>query len=154
MTDAHVVRLDGGRYRLSFDDEEQELLRGICKQMRELMQVGGDAVVRLFPPAYLDDPEREQEYEELMHDDLQRSHEEALSTLESIVGMDEVDETQLNGWTRALNDMRLVLGTTLDVTEDLDISTLPDDDERLPGLYLYQYLSYLQGESVDALLGD
>ena len=40
-----------------------------------------------------------------------------------------------------LNDVRLVLGTELDVTEDFDWDGLDPDDERLPALAVYAYVS-------------
>ena len=55
----------------------------------------------------------------------------------------------------ALNDLRLVLGTRLDVSEDT-VEVEPDDDDA-PAYAVYGYLSYLLGEVVDALadgLGD
>ena len=47
--------------------------------------------------------------------------------------------------------MRLVLGTELDVTEDLDWEALDQDDARLPGLSLYAYVSWIQEQLVEAL---
>jgi hypothetical protein len=47
--------------------------------------------------------------------------------------------------------MRLVLGTTLDISEDLDLDALDDDDPRIPGLVVYQLLTQYVGEIVHAL---
>ena len=48
---------------------------------------------------------------------------------------------------RALNDIRLWLGTLLDITEDQN-----DDDD--PPHLLYHLLTEIQGLAVEALLGD
>jgi hypothetical protein len=52
-----------------------------------------------------------------------------------------------------LNDARLTLGTRLDVTEETDFEALDPDDPRTPGLAAYAWLTYLEGDLVEALLG-
>jgi hypothetical protein len=49
----------------------------------------------------------------------------------------------------AINDLRLVLGTRLDVTEEMEGVAV--DDPRAPALAVYQYLTYLLSEIVQAL---
>ena len=65
------------------------------------------------------------------------------------VESDRVDENQLHAWSTALNDLRLVLGTRLDVTEDMD--EVDPEDPRAPAFALYGYLTWLQGEIIEAL---
>ena len=52
---------------------------------------------------------------------------------------------------RALNDLRLVLGTRLDVQEDTFLEELPPDDPRAPALAVYGYLSWTQEQLIAAL---
>ncbi len=50
-------------------------------------------------------------------------------------------------WLRALNDLRLAIGTRLDIKEEDDYATwekLPDDDPRRLTYDLYDWLGYLQ----------
>jgi hypothetical protein len=50
-------------------------------------------------------------------------------------------------WLRALNDLRLAIGTRLDIKEEDDYSVwekLPDDDPRRLTYDLYDWLGYLQ----------
>ena len=69
--------------------------------------------------------------------------------MEATAAEDELDEAQASGWLTALNDLRLVLGTRLDVSEDLpDIDA---DDPEAPAYAVYDYLGYLLSEVVDAL---
>ncbi len=72
---------------------------------------------RLFPPAYIDDPEGEAEYRRLMGDDLLQGRQAALDTMAATVDATELDEGQITVLS-CLNDLRLVLGTQLDVSED------------------------------------
>ncbi|WP_143229445.1 DUF2017 domain-containing protein [Actinophytocola xanthii] len=60
---------------------------------------------------------------------------------------------QAESWLSAVNDVRLALGTTLGVTEDMP-EELPPDDPRSPHLGVYQWLTWLQEHLVLALSGD
>lgn len=59
---------------------------------------------------------------------------------------------QAEAWLSALNDVRLALGTALDVTEDMP-DELPDDDPRAPHLGVYHWLTWVQESLVQALAG-
>ncbi|MET8470489.1 DUF2017 domain-containing protein [Streptomyces sp. NPDC006422] len=58
-------------------------------------------------------------------------------------------------WMRALNDLRLAIGTRLDITaeEDTDLLyRLPDDDARKPMVMAYLWLGGLQETLVETLM--
>jgi hypothetical protein len=59
---------------------------------------------------------------------------------------------QADAWLSALNDVRLALGTALDVTEDMP-DELPPDDPRAPHLGVYHWLTWVQDTLVQALTG-
>lgn len=143
---------------------EAALLTGLPAQIRELIE-GGEGQVhdRLFPPAYLDptEEEAEQEWQRLSHEELVRGKLEALDALVSTLARAvegrrgkvrmELDADETIAWLGALNDLRLALGVMLEVTEDLDIAALDPADPRAPGLHLYGFLTWVQGELIDAL---
>ncbi|MFL6144714.1 MAG: DUF2017 domain-containing protein [Labedaea sp.] len=56
-------------------------------------------------------------------------------------------------WLAALNDVRLALGTALDVTEEMP-DELPPDDPRAPHLGVYHWLTWMQESLIHALAGD
>lgn len=60
---------------------------------------------------------------------------------------------EADAWLSAVNDVRLALGTALDVTEDMP-DELPPDDPRAPHLGVYQWLTWMQESLVHALAGD
>jgi Domain of unknown function (DUF2017) len=139
-----------GEIRLRLPEDEQTLLRGIAASTRALLADGEDpALRRLFPPAY-DDPELEQEYRELTGGQLAAGRERALQHLEATVDREVLSAQDADLWLRALNDVRLVLGTRLDVTEDLDWDGLSPQDPRAPELALYAYVSWIQEQLVEA----
>ena len=60
---------------------------------------------------------------------------------------------QADAWLSALNDVRLALGTTLSVSEDMP-DDLPEDDPRAPHLGVYHWLTWMQESLVTAMAGD
>jgi hypothetical protein len=148
-----VHRTRGGRFRLRLTDEEREVLRALPGQLRDQLDTEDPSLRRLHPPAYQDDPEREREYRRLVHDDLVRQRLQALEVMESTIDAGSLDEEQMTAWLGALNDLRLVLGTRLEVTEEMYEEGIPDQDPRAASFALYQYLGWLEEQIVSALAG-
>jgi hypothetical protein len=146
-----VRRTGHGTYRVRLPEPERDLLASLAEQLRELLTETTDdpTVRRLFPTAYNEDPERDREYQQLVRDDLLEGRLAVLATLEATLAADELDEAELTAWLRALNDVRLVLGTRLDVSEDL--REVDADDPDAPAYAVYEYLGFLLTEVVDAL---
>jgi hypothetical protein len=72
------------------------------------------------------------------------------ATLPPTGGEVRLDADQAAAWLRTTNDLRLALGTRLDITED----TEPPDDvtgEEGQQLAVYYWLTGVQGSLVDAL---
>ena len=64
----------------------------------------------------------------------------------------ELTEDAANAWVAAVNDLRLALGTMLDIRPD-GPDRLPDDHPLAPHLDVYQWLTVLQEYLVLALIG-
>ena len=146
-----IRRTRTGRYEINLPAPERTLLGNLADQLRELMSETTDepSVRRLFPTAYHDDPERDREYQQLVRDELLERRLTALATLETTLEADELDEGQLGAWLSSLNDLRLVLGTRLDVSEGpIDVDA---DDPHAPAYAVYEYLGFLLSQVVDAL---
>ena len=115
------------------------------------------ALARLFPDAYPEDAEAAGEFRRYTEPTLRDAKRAAARTaLESIGDAEEqqlLSPEQVDAWLRALNDVRLVLGERLGVTEDLEelIDSLEDDDPRLGLFWIYDRLTYLQETLVQAL---
>lgn len=119
------------------------------------------ALRRLLPDAYADDT-LSGEFRRLMDGELRRQKAEALDELRDAVdGAGEgsvklrLAPQQAESWLQALTDIRLVLGTRLDVTEDLEDrwAKLGPDDPMAPLLAAYEWLGWLQESVVLALDG-
>jgi hypothetical protein len=139
-----VKRVRSGRFQLRLSADERDVLRSLPEQLKEMLTEDDPALRRLFPPAYLDDPKAENEYHRLMREDLLEHHRAALDVMAATIDADELDEDQLTSWMGAINDLRLVLGTKLDVSED-------EVQLETPADHLYHYLGYLMEEIVVAL---
>jgi hypothetical protein len=143
-------RGNDGVYTVSLEAYERERLRSLPGQLRDLLATDDPALVRLYPPAYLTDDEANEEYLRLTRGELTSRRLEALDLLESTVDAVQLTEEQMAGWMGALNDLRLVLGTRLDVSEEDDLDAVPDDDPDAPAWALYGYLGYLLEAVVEA----
>ena len=145
-----ITRRRDGAFNVKLPDAERELVIGLVGQLRELL-VADDApgLERLFPPAYADDEEREREYRSLVHDELLEKRFAALDIVEATVQEPRLDEAQLTAWMGAINDVRLVLGTILDVSEDME--DIDPGDPRAGSFAVYGYLTHLLAQIVSVL---
>jgi len=102
---------------------------------------------RLFPPAYSTDEDAQRNYESVTRTELSAHHRRALATLSRTARATSIDDEELNEWLTAVNDLRLVLGTVLGVTEEQPASATGASSQMV----VYVYLSQLEAELVDVL---
>jgi hypothetical protein len=146
---ARIRRARDGGFEFRISEEERDLVAGLIPQMQELLTVDDPALRRVFPPAYANDEDKDDEYRRLMRDELLAGRYGDLDVVEDTLRSERLTAEQTEAWMRALNTVRLVLGTRLDVTEDMD---RPDpDDPDAASFAVYEYLSMLVSELVDAL---
>jgi hypothetical protein len=109
---------------------------------------------RLLPDAYSGDDQAAAEFRRFTERGLRDGKvSDAKRVLAALEGSSAVDDgitlepdDQLS-WLRALNDLRLAIGTRLDIKEEDDYGVwekLPDDDPRRLTYDLYDWLGYLQ----------
>lgn len=151
MAVRRIERQRDGTFRLMLPADERDVLRTLPAQLRDLLATDDPGLVRLFPPAYADDRDADDEYGALVRDELRRGRIEALRVVEATVDAERLDEAQLTAWLDALESLRLVLGTQLDVTEETYAHEPHPSDPSAPALALYGYLSWLQEQAVEAL---
>ena len=126
------------------------------------------ALARLFPDAYgegEDAAEHSAEFRRFTENDLRsRKRGDALALVRGIdaAGSDRrgrvdirLDKDDSTRWLGALNDLRLTLGTRLEVTEDPeaaeDLYALPDEDPRKPLMMAYLWLGGLQETLIEVV---
>ncbi|GLW05042.1 hypothetical protein Misp01_01720 [Microtetraspora sp. NBRC 13810] len=112
------------------------------------------ALARLFPSAYADDEQAAEfrRFTEAGLRDGKRADAQVVRET-AVVGTIALTAEQGRAWMRALNDVRLTLGTRLEITEDVhdELAGMPEDDPRYPAFVTYDWLTYLQDTLVRAL---
>lgn len=150
-----IVTRSGQRFTLHIGADEREVVAGLLTELRT-MQSDPDAVeavARLFPVVHPDDPEQEEEWQRLMRDELVTSRAAAIDTVIGVLRRSgrkvSLDDAEMTAFIQAVNSIRLVLGTVLDVGEDEDdlSATLLES----PEYGLYGYLSLVLDASVRVL---
>ncbi len=146
-----IERDPAGGVRLNFREQEVLLVQELLREVEWLLEDPDDpAVRRLFPPAHTD-PESEEQYRSLVRDQLVSGRAKALATMRDTLAQETLSSDEADAWLRTLNDLRLVLGTRLDVTEDTDFENIDPHEPRGRDLAVYAYLSWLQEQLVEAL---
>lgn len=147
-----VVANGGGTFSISLTTDERATLLGFVDQLKSILMSGPDdtRLKRLYPTAYHDDPKHDAEYQGYMRDELSQSRMASIAMVEEVLGSEgPVSEAQLHAFMTVLNNLRLVLGTLLDVGEEDDE---PHEDHPSFGQWqLYSYLGWLLEWTVSAL---
>jgi hypothetical protein len=149
-----IRRQRDGRYRLRLDAAVRSLLRSVPEQLLPILGSDDPMTRRLYPPAYVgqDNAKAEADYRQMVGGVLENHHRQALETLVETADAETLSAEELNAWLSAVGMIRLVLGTRLDVSEDMDEPE--GEDPRLPEFALYQLLSVLQEAIIEVLAED
>jgi hypothetical protein len=113
-----VEAVDGG-FRVNLSRIEQRVLQQAFDDLRVMIVNDDPSTKRLTPTAYVDDPALDEEYRKMVGDDLQASQLAAFDVVEHSIDGSTVSRDELEAWMRSVNAVRLVIGTQLDVGEDL-----------------------------------
>jgi hypothetical protein len=112
---------------------------------------------RLLPDAYKDDPEKAGEFRKYTESSLREAKkyfaQTLLETLPPEGGKVRLTGDQARDWLRALNDIRLMFGVRLEVTEEFEeqLAALDPKDPRLAAFEVYGWLGMVQESLVHAL---
>jgi hypothetical protein len=155
-----AFRRKGADVVARLDLAEAGIIGLLLDQLEQLLEaaeddVAGDPVLeRLFPDGHRGDPALAADYRELTESALRGGKADDLATVRATLppegGDVRLDPEQAAAWLRCTNDLRLALGTRLEITED----TEPPDEvtgEESQQLAVYYWLTSVQGSLVDAL---
>lgn len=150
-----MATADGWEFNL--EPEERDLLIRLLGELKSLLtseenETTKPLLHRLFPPAFLDDEEKEAEYQRLMREELVASRVAAVETVNELLGPDGPEfltENETMAFMQSVNAVRLVLGTMLDITDDeaADVADMDDSPEH----HLYSYLGWILEWTVRSL---
>lgn len=146
---------EGDGYAVHLSRGVRGLLVELCQQSRALLEAedpsSDPAVARLFPPAYEDDPLRNLEFETNLGAAPRTGKLEAIETVERTAQATALTEDELLAWIGVVNDLRLVLGTRIEITEEATEEDFPAGDPRLESYRVYQFLGYLLQGMLEAM---
>ena len=138
---------------MHFDAGEVDALRALVEQLRDLLTgreasaSDNEVLERLFPPAY-DSAAEDKAYRELVGDALREEKEANLRVVSE--GLERAGEgfvtlrrEEVDAWLAVLTDMRLAIGTRLEVTEETMAETEPRGPEA-PAFRVLHWLGWLQ----------
>ncbi len=171
-----AFRREGNAVVVAFDEVEASLLRHLVGEVSDLLEPDGSAadgdplaaldspsqpaptdpaLARLLPDGYRDDADSAGEFRRLTESELRQQKRDSAALLLADLPAEGGGEVRLDPetterWLTALNDVRLALGTRLDITEDM---AEPDqDDPDAPAYVVYVWLSQLQDVLVQVAL--
>lgn len=114
-------------------------------------------LARLLPDGYNDDPAAADEFRKYTESSLRESKkyfaQTMLDTLPANGGRVKLTGDQARDWLRALNDVRLMFGVRLEVTEDFEeqLAALDPRDPKVAAFEVYGWLGAVQESLVQAL---
>lgn len=177
----HGFRRARGRVVLRLADGEAALLEVMLNQLLDLVvstePVDDDplatlvgigtaaappddpALARLLPDAYRDDADAAADFRRYTERELRYAKCGNAETVERTLRRATaargatLSRAEVSAWLLTLNDLRLVLGTRLDVGEDWpsDYERMAPDDPARMALEVYDWLTWLQGSLVELL---
>ena len=154
-------RARGGRVVARLDRAEAGVMGLLLDQLEQLLDAdpadsSGDPVMdRLFPAGHRSDRAMAEDYRGLTEQSLREGKADDLAIVRATVPPDgghvRLDLDQAGAWLRTTNDLRLALGTRLEISEDSEppAEIVDDADHQLA---VYYWLTALQGSLVDALV--
>ena len=143
---ALAFKRDGDRTTVLLGTDERDLVADLARQFHAVVADDEDPhLTRLYPTAYVDDDERQDDYAALVHDDLVRTRLGTADVVMATARAESLDDEELAAWMQVLNGLRLLLGTRLDVSEEDEFD--PNAPEA-PQRALLAWLGFLLEEAV------
>ena len=115
-----LTRGRDGTWTLHLGADERQLLGSLAGELDAMLEARPDdpSLRRLHPTAYIEDEEHEAAWQLLIGEELRTTRRAQLDVLRAAAERTKLDDDEVQGWMQALNALRLVLGTRLDVSED------------------------------------
>ncbi|MDQ2836804.1 MAG: DUF2017 domain-containing protein [Actinomycetota bacterium] len=147
------IRRKAELLRMDLADAETSLLAGLLDDFSGLLgrpDVADPVFQRLYPAGYTDDEAASAEYRELVEHDLSAERIARITACQAELptgsGRILLNADAADRWLRVLNDLRLALGTRLEVNEEDEL------DDADPAVNIYHWLSAVQDLLVSQLM--
>lgn len=144
---------------LQLEEHEAGLLRELAGETKTLLEAdiprADPVIARLFPDAY-DDPEPAQAYRDMTGDELRREKLRALAAVSESLGPSghaavELTDDLATAWLAWLTDVRLAVGTRLDVTEETMGAAIDPESAEAPAYEVLHWLGWIQESIIERI---
>ena len=133
-------------------DDDAEDRGGVAGDVDVAEDVVTDPVTsRLYPDARRDDPGWSGRFRDMVRGDLDDGRRANIGVVEDTIDASMIDDRQAEAWLHVLNDVRLVMGTRLGVTDETEARPLDPEDPRAAEKTAYAYVGWLESQFVDVL---
>lgn len=144
-----LFKARGDVVHVRLDENLRGLVQQVTEELREVLLVDDDEHTRrLYPTAHPDDEVLEQQYREMVRDQLLMQRLDGIDRLQASIDADTLDVELADIWMNTINQARLVLGTQLDVSES--DGPIEHDDPDATQKVIYQVLSHILEELTSA----
>lgn len=142
-----------GRFDLVLHEAHRAAIASLLGELDELIGTdpGDPDLRRLSPPAYLEDPERDAAYQLLAGEELRTARHATIEAVLASMDRSVLDEDQVWAWLRALNALRVVVGTKLDITDEDDEPEVAADHPDAALWAIYDFTGEVQHAILVAL---
>jgi hypothetical protein len=149
-----LVRRSGNAFVLDLDATERDVLRDALGELRGLLIAespsSDEGVARLFPPAYPDDLLQNLDFERTTGNGLLADRLAGLDEAEAALAGRPIARERLVALLTSANDLRLVYGIRLSVTEDTARTDFPNELTR-SAFDVFAWLGWLVADIVETL---
>ncbi len=154
-----IERIADGRIAVRLAPREREILAALAGELAR--ETAGDVapdsgpddpgLARLAPDAVPGDAEASSAFRELTGADLDAERQGRFAVLAETIDAVYLDELHASAWLGAVNDLRLVRGTRLGVTEETGRRPLDESDPSAGETLVFLWLGWLEEQLVEAL---
>ena len=155
----HIGRTTDGRIAVRLAPREREILGTLAGELAR--EAAGDVVpesggadpglARLTPDAEAADAEASAAFRELTGADLEAARQGRFAMLAETIDAAYLDEAHALAWLGAVNDLRLVHGTRLGVTDDTGSGPVDESDPDAGRTVVFLWLGWVEEQLVEAL---
>ena len=147
----------GDGVMLTLNHPERMILGDVLQGMRGILDLTEDredpVIRRLYPPVSMDDELHAAVWDVINRGELAEQRRVALETVAETLDGGPLTGAQCQAWLTTLNDVRIVLGVRLSVTEETEFTDFEDDDDSA-SFAIYLFLGKMLEELVEALMGE
>ena len=154
-----IVRTADGRIAVRLAPREREILAALVAELAEETRaeaedaagLGDEGLARLWPDAVQGDIVASASFRSLTAADLEEGRAARFATVAETINSVGLDEAQAAAWLGAVNDLRLVRGTRLGVTEETGAHPLDEADPAAAQTIVFLWLGWIEEQLVEAL---